>query len=49
VAGLAAVSRNARSHRHTYDAKAPSPVASGIPAFVEEAEHLFTELQRRLA
>ena len=34
---------------HTYDAKVASQVASAIPAFVEEAEHLFTELQRRLA
>jgi nucleotidyltransferase substrate binding protein (TIGR01987 family) len=34
---------------HTYDVKVASQVASAIPAFVEEAEHLFTELQRRLA
>jgi len=34
---------------HTYDAKVASQVTSAIPAFVEEAEHLYTELQRRLA
>jgi nucleotidyltransferase substrate binding protein (TIGR01987 family) len=34
---------------HTYDAKAASQVVAGIPAFLKEAEHLFAELQRRLA
>jgi nucleotidyltransferase substrate binding protein (TIGR01987 family) len=34
---------------HTYDAKVASQVASAIPAFLEEAEHLYDELQRRLA
>ena len=34
---------------HTYDAKVASQVASAIPAFLEEAEHLYAELQRRLA
>ncbi len=34
---------------HTYDAKVASQVVSAIPAFVEEAEHLYAELQRRLA
>jgi nucleotidyltransferase substrate binding protein (TIGR01987 family) len=34
---------------HTYDAKAAAQVVAGIPAFVKEAEHLFVELQRRLA
>jgi nucleotidyltransferase substrate binding protein (TIGR01987 family) len=34
---------------HTYDAKAALQVASEIPAFLEEAEHLYAELQRRLA
>ena len=34
---------------HTYDAKVASQVVSGIPAFLEEAEHLYAELQRRLA
>jgi nucleotidyltransferase substrate binding protein (TIGR01987 family) len=34
---------------HTYDVKVASQVASAIPAFVEEAEHLYAELQRRLA
>jgi nucleotidyltransferase substrate binding protein (TIGR01987 family) len=33
---------------HTYDAKIASLVASAIPAFLEEAEHLFAELQRRI-
>ena len=32
---------------HTYDAKVASQVASAIPAFLEEAEHLYAELQRR--
>ena len=34
---------------HTYDVKVASQVASAIPEFVEEAEHLYAELQRRLA
>jgi nucleotidyltransferase substrate binding protein (TIGR01987 family) len=34
---------------YTYDVKVASQVASAIPAFVEEAEHLYAELQRRLA
>jgi nucleotidyltransferase substrate binding protein (TIGR01987 family) len=34
---------------HNYDAKVVAQVASAIPAFVEEAEHLYAELQRRRA
>ena len=34
---------------HTYDAKAASQVVAAIPGFLEEAEHLLVELQRRLA
>ncbi len=34
---------------HTYDARVAEQVASVIPAFLEEAEQLYTELQRRLA
>jgi nucleotidyltransferase substrate binding protein (TIGR01987 family) len=34
---------------HTYDAKAAAQVVTAIPAFLEEAEHLCAELQRRLA
>jgi nucleotidyltransferase substrate binding protein (TIGR01987 family) len=34
---------------HTYDARVASQVVSVIPKFLEEAEHLYTELQRRLA
>ncbi|MGC2203657.1 MAG: nucleotidyltransferase substrate binding protein [Stellaceae bacterium] len=34
---------------HTYDANVASQVAAAIPAFLEEAEHLYTELKRRLA
>ena len=34
---------------HTYDAGVASQVVSAIPAFLEAAEHLHTELQRRLA
>jgi nucleotidyltransferase substrate binding protein (TIGR01987 family) len=34
---------------HTYDAKVAGQVASTIPAFLEEAEYLYAELQRRLA
>ena len=33
----------------TYDAKVASEVASAIPGFLEEAEHFYAELQRRLA
>lgn len=34
---------------HTCDAKVASQVAAAIPVFLEEAEHLYAELQRRLA
>ena len=34
---------------HTYDATVASQVVAAIPAFLEEAEHLYAELQRRLA
>jgi nucleotidyltransferase substrate binding protein (TIGR01987 family) len=34
---------------HTYDAEVASQVAAAIPEFLEEAEHLYDELQRRLA
>jgi nucleotidyltransferase substrate binding protein (TIGR01987 family) len=34
---------------HTYDAQVASQVASAIPGFLEEAEHFYGELQRRLA
>ena len=34
---------------HTYDEKAASAVDSAIPTFLEEAEHLYAELRRRLA
>jgi len=34
---------------HTYDARVAEQVASAIPTFLEEAEHLYAELQRRLA
>jgi nucleotidyltransferase substrate binding protein (TIGR01987 family) len=34
---------------HTYDAKVAAQVAAAIPEFLEEAEHLYAELQRRLA
>ena len=34
---------------HTHDVEVASQIASVIPAFVEEAEHLYMELQRRLA
>ncbi len=34
---------------HTYNAKVASQVASAIPGFLEEAEHFYAELQRRLA
>jgi nucleotidyltransferase substrate binding protein (TIGR01987 family) len=33
---------------HTYDAKAASEVVAAIPAFLDEAEFLQRELQRRL-
>jgi nucleotidyltransferase substrate binding protein (TIGR01987 family) len=33
----------------TYDANVASQVASAIPGFLEEAEHVYAELQRRLA
>ena len=32
---------------HTYDAKAAAQVVAAIPAFLQEAEHLLAELQRR--
>ena len=34
---------------HTYNANVASQVASAIPGFLEEAEHFYAELQRRLA
>lgn len=34
---------------HTYDAKVASQVASAIQGFLEQAEHFYAELQRRLA
>jgi nucleotidyltransferase substrate binding protein (TIGR01987 family) len=34
---------------HAYDAKVASQVASAIPEFLEEAEHIYAELQRQLA
>ena len=34
---------------HTYDTRVASQVVSEIPDFLEEAEHFYTELQRRLA
>ena len=34
---------------HTYDAEVASQVVSEIPAFLREIEHLYAELQRRLA
>jgi len=34
---------------HTYDARAALQVVAAIPAFLEEAEHLYAELERRLA
>lgn len=33
---------------HTYDAGVAAQVASAIPAFLEETEHLYAELQRRI-
>jgi nucleotidyltransferase substrate binding protein (TIGR01987 family) len=32
---------------HTYDSKVASQVAAAIPAFLEEAQHLYAELRRR--
>ena len=34
---------------HAYNAEVASLVAAAIPEFLEEAEHLYDELQRRLA
>src|SRR5262245_21499393 len=34
---------------HTYDARVAEQVASAIPAFLEEVERLYNELQQRLA
>jgi hypothetical protein len=34
---------------HTYDPKVASQFSSAIPGFLEEAEHFYAELQRRLA
>jgi len=34
---------------HTYDAKIALEVVADLPAFLEEAEHLSAELQRRVA
>jgi nucleotidyltransferase substrate binding protein (TIGR01987 family) len=34
---------------HTYDFEVAAQVAAEIPAFLQEAEHLYAELQRRLA
>jgi nucleotidyltransferase substrate binding protein (TIGR01987 family) len=34
---------------HTYEATVASRVVAAIPTFLEEAEHLYAELQRRLA
>lgn len=33
---------------HTYDANTASLVVAAIPAFLEEAEQLYSELKRRL-
>jgi nucleotidyltransferase substrate binding protein (TIGR01987 family) len=33
---------------HTYDADAAASVVAAIPAFLEEAEHLYAKLHRRL-
>jgi hypothetical protein len=38
----------ARTSR-TYDVGVTAQVTAAIPAFLEEAEHLYGELQRRLA
>lgn len=32
---------------HTYDASTAAAVVAAIPAFIEEAEHILTELERR--
>jgi len=32
---------------NTYDSKVALQVAAAIPAFLEEAEHLYVELQRQ--
>jgi hypothetical protein len=34
---------------HTYDVNVASQIASAIPGFLEEAEHFYAELERRLA
>ena len=34
---------------HTYDSKVALQVTAAIPVFLEEAEYLYAELQRRLA
>lgn len=34
---------------HTYDSRVAAQVAAAIPDFLQEAEHLLAELQRRLA
>ena len=34
---------------HTYDVRVAAQVAAAVPAFLEEAEHLSVELQRRVA
>ena len=34
---------------HAYDARLAAEVTSGIPGFLEEAEHLYAELRRRTA
>jgi nucleotidyltransferase substrate binding protein (TIGR01987 family) len=34
---------------HTYDVNVAAQVVAAIPEFLEEAEHLYAELQRRLA
>jgi hypothetical protein len=45
----AAVSRDARPHEPYLRCQVASQVASAIPGFLEEAEHFYAELQRRLA
>jgi hypothetical protein len=37
------------SHAYDADADAAAAVVAAIPAFLEEAEHLYAELLRRLA
>jgi hypothetical protein len=34
---------------HTYDVNVASQIASAIPGFLEEAEHFYAGLERRLA